>query len=83
MTSSRLLLVHHHQDKSGAWLLGTMEVQMLVLYTVYSPHFHCHYYSQMDIMFEIQIKKTGWKIQTLPFLAIEDFGLMSCEMLMS
>jgi len=32
MTSSILLIVQHHQDESGAWLLGMMEVQMLVLY---------------------------------------------------
>jgi len=32
MTSSRLLIVQHHQDGSDAWLLGMVEVQMLVLF---------------------------------------------------
>jgi len=51
--------------------------------TVYSPHFRCDYYGQVDIIFEIHTKKTDWKIQALPFIAFENVGLVSCEMLMS
>ena len=28
-------------------------------------------------------KKIGWKIHALPFIAIKNVGLMSCEMMMS
>jgi hypothetical protein len=36
----------------------------------------------MDIISEIQIKELAGKYR-LPFIAIENVGLMSCEMLMS
>lgn len=39
----------------GCWVRWRCKCWFYI--TVYSPHFHCHYYSQMDIIFEIHIKK--------------------------